>query len=259
MIRTDLRLVGSFAGYANRTFWRNPAAAFFTLFLPVFFLVLFSALFGNEPLGINGHQVSSATFTMVGIITFSVVSACYTNLAISVTTARETGFLKRVRGTPIPPWTFLSGRILQSVLVSLLLVVVCFGFGATFYHVRVPTSTLPALIIALTMGAAAFAALGLAIAALVPNSDAAPAVINFSIFPFYFVSNVFIPISSPPQWLNVLTRVFPIGPFNEAIKTAVVPPVGSTGFNGFDLMVLAIWGVGGALIAFRFFSWEPHP
>ena len=111
MIRTDLRLVGSFAGYANRTFWRNPAAAFFTLFLPVFFLVLFSALFGNEPLGINGHQVSSATFTMVGIITFSVVSACYTNLAISVTTARETGFLKRVRGTPIPPWTFLSGRI----------------------------------------------------------------------------------------------------------------------------------------------------
>ena len=259
MINSDLRLVVRFAGYANRTFWRNPAAAFFTLFLPVFFLVIFSALFGNEPLTINGHQVSSATFTMVGIITFSVVSACYTNLAISVTTARETGFLKRVRGTPIPPWTFLSGRIVQSVLISLLLVVICVGFGAIFYHVRVPTSTLPALIITLVMGAAAFAALGLGMTALVPNSDAAPAVINFSIFPFYFVSNVFIPISSPPQWLNVLTRVFPIGPFNEAIKTAVVPPLGSSGFNGGDLLVLAIWGVVGALVAFRFFSWEPHP
>ena len=242
MIAGDLRLVMRFAGYANRTFWRNPAAAFFTLFLPVFFLVLFSALFGNEPLTINGNQVSSATFTMVGIITFSVVSACYTNLAISVTSARETGFLKRVRGTPIPRWTFLSGRILQSVLVSLLLVVVC-----------------PALIITLIMGAAAFAALGLAMTALVPNSDAAPAIVNFSIFPFYFVSNVFIPISNPPQWLNVLTHVFPIGPFNEALKTAVVPPLGSTGFNGGDLLVLAVWGIGGALVAFRYFSWEPHP
>ena len=259
MIRGDLVLVARFARYANRTFWRNPAAAFFTLFLPVFFLVLFSALFGNEPLDINGHQVNSATFTMVGIITFSVVSACYTNLAISVTTARETGFLKRVRGTPIPRWTFLSGRILQSVLVALLLVVVCFVFGAIAYRVPVPGPTLPALIVTLTLGAAAFAALGLAVTALVPNSDAAPAIVNFSIFPLYFVSNVLIPISNPPQWLNVLTRIFPIGPFNEAIKAAVVPPLGSTGFNGGDLLVLAIWGVGGALIAFRYFSWEPHP
>jgi ABC-2 type transport system permease protein len=248
-----------FARYANLTFWRNPAAAFFTLFLPAFFLVLFSALFGNEPLVINGQQVTSATFTMVGIITFSVVSACYTNLAINVTGARETGFLKRVRGTPIPRWTFLTGRILQCVFVALLLVVVCFAFGALAYHVKVPGSTLPALIITLVLGASAFAALGLAVTALVPNADAAPAVINFSIFPFYFVSNVFIPIQNPPQWLNVLTHIFPIGPFNEAIKTAVVPPLGSSGFNGGDLLVLAAWGVVGALIAFRYFSWEPHP
>lgn len=258
MISGDLMLVTRFARYANRTFWRNPAAAFFTLFLPVFFLVLFSALFGNEPLTINGHQVTSATFTMVGIITFSVVSACYTNLAISVTTARETGFLKRVRGTPIPRWTFLSGRILQSVFVSLLLVVICFAFGAIAYHVKLPGSTLPALIVTLILGAAAFAALGLAVTALVPNSDAAPAVVNFSIFPFYFVSNVFIPISNPPQWLTVLTHIFPIGPFNEAIKTAVIPPIGSTGFNGGDLLVLAAWGLLGAVVAFRYFSWEPH-
>jgi ABC-2 type transport system permease protein len=259
VIGSDVALAIRFARYANRTFWRNPAAAFFTLFLPVFFLVLFSALFGNEPLDINGHQVNSATFTTVGIITFSVVSACYTNLAINVISARETGFLKRVRGTPIPRWTFLSGRILQCVLVSLLLVLICFGFGAIFYHVRVPTSTLPALIITLVAGAGAFAALGLAITALVPNADAAPAIVNFSIFPFYFVSNVFIPIMHPPQWLDVLTHIFPIGPFNEAIKTAVVPPPESMGFNGGDLLVLAAWGVVGALVAFRYFSWEPHP
>jgi ABC-2 type transport system permease protein len=175
-----------------------------------------------------------------------------------VTTARETGFLKRVRGTPIPRWTFLSGRILQTVVVALVLVVICFAFGALAYHVKVPVATLPALVITLIIGAAAFAALGLAVTTLVPNSDAAPAVVNFSVFPFFFVSNVFIPISNPPQWLSILTHIFPIGPFNEAIKTAVVPPLGSTGFNGGDLLILAIWGVGGALIAFRSFSWEPH-
>jgi len=58
--------------------------------------------------------------------------------------------------------------------------------------------------------------------ALAPSADAAPAIVNVSIFPLYFVSNVFIPISNPPQRLNVLTHIFPIGSFNEAIKTAVV-------------------------------------
>ena len=88
---------------ANRAFWRNPASAFFTLALPVMFLVLFSVLFGTKPTTVNGHSVSSATFTLAGIITFSVIGACYTNLAIGVTFAREGGFLKRLRGTPLPP------------------------------------------------------------------------------------------------------------------------------------------------------------
>ncbi len=259
MTRADLALVGRVARYSNRTFWRNPAAAFFTLFLPVFFLVLFSALFGNELLQINGQTVHSATFTVVGIITFSVVGACYTNLATAMTFSRETGFLKRVRGTPIPPWTFLSGRILHSVGVAVLLVVVCLGFGGIFYHVAVPGSTLPALIVTLVLGAAAFASLGLAVTALVPNADAAPAIINFTVFPVYFVANVFIPFSNQPLWLDVLTRIVPIKPFNEALKAAIVPAAGSSGFNGGDLLVLATWGLVGAFVAFRYFSWEPHP
>jgi hypothetical protein len=185
VIRTDPALVGRFAAYANRTFWRNPAAAFFTLFLPVFFLVLFSVLFGNEPLSIDGRTVSSATFTVAGIITCSVVGACYTNLATAMTFSRETGFLKRIRGTPIPPWTFLTGRIIHAVGV--------------------------------------------------------------------------VPFSNQPRWLDILTSVLPIKPFNEALKTAIVPPLGSNGFNGGDLLELAVWGVVGAVVAFRYFSWEPHP
>jgi ABC-2 type transport system permease protein len=257
--RSDLALVARFAQYANRTFWRNPAAAFFTFFLPVFFLVLFSVLFGNLPLSINGQTVNSATFTVAGIVTFSVVSACYANLGMAMTSSRETGFLKRIRGTPVPRWTFLSGRIIHSVLVALLLVVVCFSFGAIAYHVTVPGSTLPALIVTLVVGSAAFAALGLAVTAIVPNADAAPAVINFTVFPLYFVSNVFIPFSNQPGWLDILTSILPIKPFNEALKTAIVPPVGSNGFNGGALLVLAVWAVVGAVVAFRYFSWEPHP
>jgi ABC-2 type transport system permease protein len=183
---------------ANRAFWRNPASAFFTLGMPVMFLVLFSVLFGNEKATIDGHQVSSATFTLSGIIAFSVIGACFTNLAIGVTFAREGGFLKRLRGTPLPPWVYLTARMIHSVLVAGLLVGVSVAFSALFYGVRVSWGSVPALIVSLSVGAACFSCLGLAVTAIIPNADASPAVVNAVVLPLLFVSNVFIPIDRPP-------------------------------------------------------------
>jgi len=70
-------------GYENRAFWRNPAAAFFTFAFPLIFLVIFTTIFGRD----------AARFFTAGIITLSVVSATFTNIAMSVTLAREEGIL----------------------------------------------------------------------------------------------------------------------------------------------------------------------
>ncbi len=67
--------------YNNKAFWRNPAAAFFTFAFPIMFLVIFNALFGE------------AEFFVPGIAAFGIVSACYTNIAMSVTFLREEGVL----------------------------------------------------------------------------------------------------------------------------------------------------------------------
>src|ERR1019366_10822267 len=154
---------------ADRVFWRNPASAFFTLALPVMFLILFSVLFGTKPTGVNGHQVNSATFPLAGIVTFSVIGACYTNLAIGMTFAREGGFLKRLRGTPLPPWVYLTARIIHAVLVAGLLVVIAVAFSALAYGVRIPLASVPPLVVSLVIGAACFSSLGLAVPAIIPN------------------------------------------------------------------------------------------
>jgi ABC-2 type transport system permease protein len=169
---------------ADRVFWRNPASAFFTLALPVMFLILFSVLFGTKPTGVNGHQVNSATFTLAGIVTFSVIGACYTNLAIGMTFAREGGFLKRLRGTPLPPWVYLTARIIHAVLVAGLLVVIAVAFSALAYGVRIPLASVPPLVVSLVIGAACFSSLGLAVTAIIPNADASPAIVNAAVFRF---------------------------------------------------------------------------
>src|SRR5687767_15934584 len=107
--------------YENKSFWRNPASAFFTFAFPLMFLVIFNLIFGNNDMGPKGQEVSGSTFYVPAIAAFSVISACYTNIAIGVTFLRDEGVLKRVRGTPIPPLSYLVARMLHSTLLAVLL------------------------------------------------------------------------------------------------------------------------------------------
>jgi ABC-2 type transport system permease protein len=244
--------------YTNKAFRRNPASAFFTLVFPLMFLVIFSVIFGNNPIQVaGGVTVSVATFYVPAIATFSVITACYTNIAMGLTFARDSGVLKRTRGSPLPPWAFLFGRIVHSVLIALLLVAICAAFGAIFYHATLPTRTLPAFLLTLVVGAAAFCALGIAITAAIPNADSSPAIVNASILPLLFISNVFIPLQNPPAWLDFVSKVFPVRHFADALVGSFFALTGS-GLQGTDLLIVGAWGLAGLFISLRFFTWEPR-
>jgi ABC-2 type transport system permease protein len=186
-----------------------------------------------------------------------VITACYTNIAIGLSFTRDTGVLKRIHGTPLPGSAYLLGRIIHAVLVALVLVALCAAFGAVAYHATLPSSGLPAFLLTLVIGAASFCALGIALASFIPNADAAPAVVNASILPLLFISNVFIPLRDPPAWLDALSSIFPVRHFADALVGSFLAVQG-TGVNGSDLVVVGLWGIVGLAIAVRFFSWEPH-
>lgn len=246
-------------GFEQRAFWRNPPAAFFTVVFPLMFLFIFNVLFGNEEVTLpTGESASGSTFFIPAIVTFSVISACYTNIAIGVAFARDQGVLKRIRGTPLPPWAYLGGRIGSAIGIGLILTVVVTAVGALVYGVDVPTNTLPAVVLTLVVASAAFAALGLAVTAIVPNADAAPAVVNASILPLLFFSNVFIPLEDAAPWVDVVGYLFPVRHFAEAMQSAYNPFETGSGFELQHLAVIAFWGVAGALLALRFFTWEPR-
>ncbi|HVM35959.1 MAG TPA: ABC transporter permease [Actinomycetota bacterium] len=245
--------------FEQRSFWRNPPAAFFTFAFPLMFLFIFNVLFGNEDVTLpTGQTAGGSTFYIPAIVTFSVISACYTNVAMGVTFARDQGILKRVRGTPLPAWAYVTGRIGSAVAIGFVLTAVVTAVGALLFGVDVPTSTLPGVILTLIVASGSFAALGLAITAAVPNADAAPAVVNASILPLMFFSDVFIPLDNPARWVEVVGYTFPVRHFSEAMQTAYNPFATGSGIEWGHLGVVALWGLFGSVAALRFFSWEPR-
>jgi ABC-2 type transport system permease protein len=243
--------------YELIAFRRNPAAVFFTFVFPLMFLVIFNVVFGNQEIDVPGGQIDSSTFYVPGIVGLSVISACYTNVAMSISFSRDRGLLKRIKGTPLPSVAFFAGKILQATIVSVILVILVLVVGIVLYGVDPPTDRLPAFFLALLVGAVSFCALGLAVTSVIPNADAAPAVVNASILPLLFISNIFIPTSNAPDWLNDLASIFPVAHFASALHRAFDPFVTGSGLEIKDLVVMAIWGLIGVVVAVRYFTWEP--
>jgi ABC-2 type transport system permease protein len=242
----------------QRLFWRNPAAAFFTFVFPLFFLFLFNSLFGGGNVELPGGVLLpySQVFTP-SIVTFAVATACFTNLAIGVSFARDQGVLKRMRGTPLPPWIYLAGRIASSMWISVLSTVIMLAVGVLAYDVQIYVETLPALTVALVVGAACFCSLGLAASSVSPNADATPAVANAIILPMAFLAGVFIPLENAPDWFVTLGKLFPLRHFVDAFSEPLNPFHEGNAFEWVSLAILLGWFVAGLLFDLKFFRWEP--
>jgi ABC-2 type transport system permease protein len=254
----DLGLAFRQVWYINKAFVRNPAALFFTLIFPLMFLVIFTVIFGNGHLQVApGKTVRVSTFYVPAIAAFSVINACYTNIAISLSGSRDLGALKRIHGSPLPVWAYMFARIVHAVLMAIVLVAVCAGFGAAFYGAMLPTNTLPAFALTLVVGAAVFSALGVAVTVFIPNADAAPAVVNATILPLLFISNIFIPLENPSGWIDIVGKIFPVRHFADAMIGSFFDISGS-GLHANDLYVMGAWGIAAVLFGIRYFRWEPR-
>jgi ABC-2 type transport system permease protein len=249
--------------YQNAIFWRTPISAFFTLAFPLMFLIVFTLVFGNEEIEQLG--VSTAQFYAPALAVFGAVSATYTNLAITTAISRDQGILKRVRGTPLPPWVYIAGRIGSATYIAAIAVVLMLGCGVAFYGVELFGETIPALVVTFLVGVGCFAALGMLVAALVPNGDSAPAVTNATLLPLAFISDVFIPpTANSPAWLDTVANIFPLKHFVVAFQDLFNPTiVGQQGswldqFQLTELSVMFAWGVGAMLLALKYFRWEPR-
>jgi len=243
--------------YESKSYRRNPAAAFFTLAFPLLFLFMLR-IFGNDFVEIDGGTVSRATKYIPMITAFSVIGSSYTGIAMTLTINRDIGVLKRYKGTPLPLVIFLLAKITHNTIVSFALAVIIVLIAFFAFDVGLPSNSIAAFFFTMILGAATFTSLGIAFTSVIPNSDAAAPMVNGSIIPLMFISDVFIPMDSAPNWLNSIAQVFPVRPFSLSLQEAYSPFSSGSLNDPENYLILSAWLAIGLIISLKFFSWEPR-
>ena len=236
----------------QRLFWRSHEAAFFTFLLPIIFLVLLGSVYGDDEIdGVRG-----STYLLAGLLGYGVVATAFASLAISLVIRRESGVLKRVRGTPVPAAVYLAAVIASTLVVIALESLAQIGVGRFLLDAEGPASP-GSFAVAMLLGAGAFAALGLALTGFIRSSEGSSAIVNAIYLPMTFVSGVFFSVEAMPELLQRLADVLPLTPLLDLIRGVFIHGEGLTASRG-AVVSLVIWGAVGLAIALRTFRWAPR-
>jgi ABC-2 type transport system permease protein len=233
-------------------FWRNREAAFFTFFLPVIFFLVFGSIYGNDRIsGIRG-----AAFLEAGMIGYGVASTAFAGLAITMVIRRESGVLKRIRATPLPPWTYLVAVLVSTFITFLVEAVILIGLGRVLFSVGLPSRPF-SLLFALVIGAASFAALGLGLTGFVRSAEGSSAVVNFVYLPMAIISGTFFSPEKYPGFLRAIADVLPLTYFTKLTRDIMVRH-DHVWSQGGSIAVVLVWGAIGLAAAIRGFRWQPR-
>ncbi len=247
----DVGLVGWQIRYEQRAYWRNRGRGIFTFVFPLMFLVIFASLNQGQHLGTRGN-IPYNDFFVPGILAYGLIATTYVNMAIGTAILRDEGILKRMQGTPLPRWAYIAARIGSTCLIVGMITAATIGLGVVAYGVHLRVGAIPAVILVLLLGTAAFTTLGIGITRFIPNAEAAPVIVNLSILPLTFISSIWFPSDTMPAWLKDIAKVFPIRPLADGLQYAFDPRHTGAALNGQDIQTLAIWTVVGVVLMLRF-------
>jgi ABC-2 type transport system permease protein len=251
----DPTLAARQLAYEQRAFWRNRTRAFFSFGMPIMLLLIFGSLNSGGRIQELGN-IPYVVFFLPGILAYGIIITQFLNMAGGLSIQRDNGLLKRMRGTPLPGWAYVAGRVGSTAVISVIMAAVMLVLGRVFYGVHLRAEAVPAVVVAVLLGAATFAALGIAAVAIIPNAEAAPVVANVLILPLTFISGIWYPLTGAPTWVLDVAKVFPVERLANILHTAFDPLNHGSAFAGNDLLVLGIWLVVGVRLAMRFWQKE---
>ncbi len=230
---------------------RDPMMVFWSLAFPTLWLLLMVVIIPSIP-GFVHEELSKASSYLPSAICLVILCASFIGVPMTLTNYRESAVLKRLRVTPVKIITLVTSFSISQFAFIAVGIIILLVIGIIFFNVQVMGSWL-AFVGVTFFGMITFLAIGSAIGSIARSFRTANIIIWTAFTPMLMLSELFLPISILPAWLQPIARSLPLTALNTILKDIVYGlPVGDL----WRLGVLAGWSVVAIFITVRFFHWE---
>lgn len=244
-----------------KQFVRQRDAMIFTFAFPIVFLALFASIFSEsvENTGVTASQLYAA-----GMVAAGIMSTSFQSLGISIAVERDEKVLRRLRGTPMPPAAYFLGKVWMVLATGLAETAILLLVGSTLFDLDLPSSAAKWLTFGwiFALGLTGCALLGIAISSLPRSGKSASSVVVLPFLILQFISGVFIPVNTIPDWLLNIGALFPLKWMCQGLRGVFLPESAAVleqagGWEyGKVALVLGAWVVGGLVLCLLTFKWK---
>ncbi|MDH2904690.1 MAG: ABC transporter permease [Actinomycetota bacterium] len=253
-----VRLSFSQAIYNLRAYLRSTRTVALGIVMPVGLLIILSWVFAHQGsiAAAAGYPISAIAFYAGGLTAYGLMLGTFTGVMVAVVSAREAGWLKRFRVSPLPPGSYLTGQIIFNVMISLALVVVMMAIASLVYGLHLRVVAMASMFCYTMLGVFSFTAVALALTRLITSAEMGSSVGPFVTITLSFTSGVFLPPDLMPHWLVSVSNYLPLEPLAQSMQSALSVTSG-TGLMWRTFVVLGVWGIAGFAVARWTFTWQP--
>jgi ABC-2 type transport system permease protein len=244
-----------------KMFYRRPEQMVLTFSLPAVICILLGSIFSTKL-----PQIGTSTGAVIAasMLAYGILSTSFINLGISIAADRETGALRRLRGTPTTALSYFIGKIALVAIASLAEAVVLLSVGLLLFGLRLPTTLFGWFTLAwvFLLGIVSCSLLGIFISNLASNAVAAAVVTNGPAVSLQFVSGTYVPLYVLPPWMLTLGSIFPVKWMAQGFRSVLLPPKmaafepAGNWEHWHIFFVLTAWTIGGLAACLAVFRWS---
>ena len=191
-----------------KLYLREPITAFFTLGFPIMLVLIFGAIYGNQPSPMFGGY-GSMDVSMPGYTALILGAVGFMTVAINTSSYRDMGILRRFRATPLRPLTYILADVTTNLVMTLLGMIGVVLVGWLLYRVRFEGQPV-SVILAVILSALAMFAIGYVIASLAPTARTAQVISMVIFYPMMFLSGAGMPLEILPPTIRRIADFLPL-------------------------------------------------
>ncbi|MGO9156755.1 ABC transporter permease [Mycobacterium sp.] len=244
-----------------KMFYRRPEQLALTFSMPAVICLLLGSIFSTN---LPNSDTSTGSVIAASILAYGIFSTSFINLGISIAADRDTGALRRLRGTPATATSYFVGKIFLVAVASLAEAIVLLSVGVLVFKLRLPTSVFGWFTLAwvFVLGIVSCSLLGIFISNFASNAVSAAVITNGPAVGLQFVSGTYVPLLALPTWMLTVGSIFPVKWMAQGFRSVLLPPqmVAFEPAGSWEhwqiFFVLTAWSIGGLIACLTVFRWS---